>query len=661
MDEGQHDARAQLAQRRAERRRIASGTAATAASRSARASAAAPLASRPAPSAGRAAASRRAKGERRRVRSKAAENDSGKLRSIIRGGRGPSRYNTAKRDPRSVASARDPPSEDSIKAISRSVARVAASLAGAAIVAFLAVVLALRYFVFPQIDDYRDDIAASVSRASGMLVSVDHVDAGWYGLRPQLSMTGVRVADRRGKAYFELERADTTFRGGRSSPATCASTTSTCTGRSCACGGAPTASSTWPTRRSMRLRPTRKARSRWLLAQPRLAIHDATLAWQDELAGAPEVQLRQVEIAIRKAGRRHLAALKATPPAEIAERLDLRADLLFTRRRRAMGGFGNALRRGRPRRPRAAARLPAGARDAAHGNREPARLGGFRAGARARDHGRHEPRGVRARLAEDALPLDLDTLSGRAFYRLQDDGYAVGTRGLSFRTHDGLAAHAADFSLSVGAAAGQPRRGEVRANGVDLKIAAALLDYLPVPREAKAQANRFAPRGRLLDTSLVWTGETLREGDDLPREVPLRGPRDQRGRGLAGRHRTYRLHRRQRARRQGSASATKGDLRGGPFPRAARRRHGCTPAPPGSAARGHRGARRGRAPCQRRRGTDRGRHLPDAARFGGEHARAGSIFRGTSSGRARRPWRTTCPTCSRGRATGSARPCSRGT
>ncbi len=87
----------------------------------------------------------------------------------------------------------------------------------------------------------------------------------------------------------------------------------------------------------------------------------------------------------------------------------------------------------------------------------------------------------------------------------------MGTKGLSFRTRDGLAATAADFSVSVSRKAGEPRRGEVRANGVDLKIGAALLDYLPVPREAKAQANRFAPRGRLLDSSLVWTGETLRE------------------------------------------------------------------------------------------------------------------------------------------------------
>lgn len=372
--------------------------------------------------------------------------------------------------------------------------------------------LALRYLVFPQVDGYRDDIAASVSRASGMTVQIAHVDAGWYGLRPQLSMTDVRVADRRGKAYFALERADITL--------------------------------SWWTllagdlrfqdvdlyRPQLRLRrgadgliylankplnaPATEddgTLARWLLAQPRLAIHDATLAWQDELTGAPEVELRQVEIAVRKAGRRHLAALRATPPADIAEKVDLRADLQFGMagdRWQVAGTVYGETGRADLARLRSYLPVPDTLRTAVGSLRawadfEPGRVRELTADLSLG--------GVRAQLAADALPLDLETLSGRAFYRLLDDGYAVGTKGLSFRTRDGLAATAADFSVSVSRKAGEPRRGEVRANGVDLKIGAALLDYLPVPRETKAQANRFAPRGRLLDASLVWTGETLRE------------------------------------------------------------------------------------------------------------------------------------------------------
>jgi len=371
-------------------------------------------------------------------------------------------------------------------------------------------VLALRYVVFPQIDDYREDISASLSAASGMAVSLQNVDAGWYGLRPTLILTAVRVADKQGNPVLGLERVEATL--------------------------------SWWTllagdlrfhdvdlfspQLSLRRGPDGLiyladkalnagaagedgALAAWLLDQPRLAIHDASLAWKDELAGVPEIRLRKVEIAVRKEGRRHLAALNATPPAAISEQLDARADLLFSRRGErweASGSLYVEAARADLARLREHLPVPETLRAAVGAFRawvdfEPGRVREVTADLNLR--------GVRAQLAADVLPLDLESLSGRAFYRLQEGGYVAGTSGLAFRTREGLVAQAADFSLSVGQAAGKPRRGEIRANGVELKIAAALLDYLPVPAEAKTHANRFAPRGRLLDTSLVWTGETL--------------------------------------------------------------------------------------------------------------------------------------------------------
>ncbi|MBK6982101.1 MAG: hypothetical protein IPH30_11810 [Betaproteobacteria bacterium] len=94
------------------------------------------------------------------------------------------------------------------QALSRTVLRVAAALAGVALAVFLVAVIALRYAVFPQIERFRDDIAASVSRASGMAVSLADVDAGWQGLRPILGLTGMRVADRSGVPVFALDRAE---------------------------------------------------------------------------------------------------------------------------------------------------------------------------------------------------------------------------------------------------------------------------------------------------------------------------------------------------------------------------------------------------------------------------------------------------------------------
>ena len=385
-----------------------SGMAATAASRSARVSAAAPLAARACASDGRAPAIRLAKGESRRVRSKAAGNESGELRSIIT--RGPSApAATIARNPARahVAAARDPHFSRTASRPSPAPSRASRrSWPAAAVFVFLAAVLALRYVVFPQIDNYREDISASLSAASGMAVSIQDVDAGWYGLRPTLILTGVRVADKQGNPVLGLERVEATLSWW------------TLFAGDLRFHDVDLYSPQLSLRRGadgliyLADKPLNAgaagedgALAAWLLDQPRLAIHDATLAWQDELAGAPEIRLRKVEIAIRKEGRRHRAALNAMPPAAIAGRLDLRADLLLSREGRAMGGLGDALRRGRARRPRAPARAPAGSRDAARGRGRLPGLGGLRAGAGARGDGRPEPaRRARAARRRRAAP-----------------------------------------------------------------------------------------------------------------------------------------------------------------------------------------------------------------------------------------------------------------
>ena len=166
----------------------------------------------------------------------------------------------------------------------------------------------LRYWALPNVDQYRDDIVSSIEKASGMAVSAKAIRGGWEGLRPRVSLEGFAIADRRGKVALGLERAEVTL-------------------------------SWWSLlvgqvrfndvdfyRPALNLRrgadgliyladkplneagPGDGAFTEWLLAQPRLGIHDATLAWRDEKSGAPEVQLSGVEIAVQKHHGRHLAA-----------------------------------------------------------------------------------------------------------------------------------------------------------------------------------------------------------------------------------------------------------------------------------------------------------------------------------------------------------------
>src|SRR5262249_53751709 len=242
----------------------------------------------------------------------------------------------------------------------------------------------------------------------------------------------------------------------------------------------------------------------WLLGQPRLGIHDATLTWRDEKANAPEVELTGVQIAVQKHIGHYHAALIAVPPRELAGRIDMRADVKLTREGERWVADGEVYLETRHAdlgRLRTHLPVPETLRSGA---------GGLRVWVQFGAHGLQEVladldmRDARAQLAEDALPLELASLSGRARYRTEQGGFSFATEGLRFRLASGMEVRPGDFSLTRSAQPGQPPRVDVRANGIDVKIAATLLEYFPVPRDVKGQVLRFAPRGRISDAAVTW-------------------------------------------------------------------------------------------------------------------------------------------------------------
>ena len=332
------------------------------------------------------------------------------------------------------------------------------------------------------------------------------ISGSWGGLRPLLSLEGLTIADRRGRTALAIERAEVTL-------------------------------SWWALlvgqvrfhdvdfyQPALALRrgsdgliyladkplnekgPADDRFVEWLLEQPKLGIHEATLVWRDEMLGGAEISLSRVEIAVRKHRGRHHAALTAVPTRALASRVDLRGDLLLRRSDQRWLVSGDAyaetlhadLAALRSRLP-----LPESLRNG---------VGSMRLWARLSENGLREVvadvrmRDAKVQLAADVLPLELASLSGRLLYRVQPEGFQFGTEGLRFRTASGDEARPGNFSLTRKTEGGVPK-GEVRADGIDLKIAASLIDYFPMPRDVKEQVVRFAPRGRLADTSFTWTGE----------------------------------------------------------------------------------------------------------------------------------------------------------
>ena len=72
--------------------------------------------------------------------------------------------------------------------------------------AFAGIVITLRYWVLPNVESYRDDIARIVSERARQKVTIGAMHAQWDGLRPQLVLERVTVHDTAGRPALELSR-----------------------------------------------------------------------------------------------------------------------------------------------------------------------------------------------------------------------------------------------------------------------------------------------------------------------------------------------------------------------------------------------------------------------------------------------------------------------
>lgn len=389
---------------------------------------------------------------------------------------------------------------------------------------FGVVFLFLRYAILPNIDYYKGDIERLASRALGNPVSIQRIYASWTGVRPHLFLGDVLIRDRQGRPALtlpsvaatvswwsvpaadlrfetlEIIRPDLDVRRARDGALYVA-------GMRIASGG--------PEGRG----------GEWALRQRAIVIREGKLRWTDELRGAAPLVLQDVNMALRNRWNRHEFALNATPPASLAQPLDVRARFThpaFARRIsdvkvwkgelyadlrntdlaawRQYFDYPFTLERGRGS-VRAWIAL------------DHARLDGFTADVALAD--------VYAKLAGHLPPLDLARVTGRISAseefdrkRAPDGKPTFGAQGHTVRL-DNLAVQLAGaaplppMSASetfIPAAGGNPERTRVTARMLDLETLAHLAGQLPLTPAQRRMLADFAPRGRLSDFSAEWSG-----------------------------------------------------------------------------------------------------------------------------------------------------------
>jgi len=390
----------------------------------------------------------------------------------------------------------------------RSALRVLEWLAWGAFFAFAAVFLALRFWLLPQVERYRDEVVAALTRAAGLPVQIGALSAEWDGLHPRLTLTQVRISDQDGREALVLPAIEpvvgwaTLFTGElrlfsltidrprlsvRRAPDGRLSVAGIALAAGAGDGGG------------------NSQLADWILGQREIIVRDAEIEWIDEQRGAPPLVLRALQFRLRNRGELHQAGLSARPPPGLGAGLEVRVSL-----------HGGSVRQLGAWTGRVYAELGytdlAGWRpwvdypvDIASGQGALRLWATFGAGKLVDATADLALSGVAAQLGADLPVLRLASVGGRVQGRATARGYEFGARRLELVPLEGLPMRGTTFRASWDETT--PPRGALSADTIELEPLAQLAEYLPFPADLRALLADLAPQGRVSDASFEWTGQ----------------------------------------------------------------------------------------------------------------------------------------------------------
>jgi len=380
--------------------------------------------------------------------------------------------------------------------------------------------LALRFWLLPGVAEHKDAIVQAVARALGEKVTVERVEAEWYGLHPRLELGGVKVYDRSGAVALELPYVGATVAW------------RTVLARELRFKSLVLDRPDLDVRRDpqgrlfiagLELRPSDAPEggvADWLLAQGEIIVRDARVEWRDERRGAPPLALERLSFVLENDGRHHRFALRAEPPRAFASALDVRGDLVG-RTVEELAEWDGRVYAALDHVDLAVWRAWVDYPFAVHSGRGALRLwlavSDRRLTELAADLALED---VNARLAPGLPALDLAAVYGQFGVRQRGDqlgvfsfvrdpviAYDAFARQLGFVARDGQGFAPANFTASWTPAQGRlPESGEFAAAAIDLAPLALLSGRVPLPEKLRVALAAMAPEGRFADVRFRWTG-----------------------------------------------------------------------------------------------------------------------------------------------------------
>ena len=190
--------------------------------------------------------------------------------------------------------------------------------------------LVIEFFIFPNINQYKNDIAEQASLIAKQKVSIGQIQAGWRGLNPNIMMENIILFDAENRPALALNQAEAAL-SWLSIPML-----------------EPHFAAIDIKAPSLNIRrtinseifvagislsgPSKPALSNWLLRQNAIHITDANIVWLDELRSAPPLSLNKLNISLitpawKKILKNHQLNISATPSVGTLHPITLQANL----------------------------------------------------------------------------------------------------------------------------------------------------------------------------------------------------------------------------------------------------------------------------------------------------------------------------------------------
>lgn len=380
--------------------------------------------------------------------------------------------------------------------LTRRLLRIAAWTALAGSIVFAGVLLTVKYALLPRLSEQRVLVEQSISQAIGRTVRIGGLYADWRGLHPRLLLTEVSILGTE-ETPLTLPRVDATV-----------SWTSLIflEPRLAEIGlHAPKLSLRRDKAGVIYVAgiPVNQAEAAsdlpdWLLRQRLILISDAEVTWLDEKIGAPPLRLTRLSAALHNLLGRHRLGLTALPPADVARRLDLRADLRGGSVSQLDNWSGEIYSQLDDVDLGAWNRQTPWAQDTVQGGRGSLRFWvELKKGALKQVTGDSRLRDITLQFAKDLRLLAFRNLDSRIVWqRTKKGGHAIHTENLRYTTATGETSSAAKLSLRLEPdAKGVLKPSQAEAQGLRLEAVAALADAIPLPKNLHDMIEKLGPRG----------------------------------------------------------------------------------------------------------------------------------------------------------------------